>query len=286
MDEVLRGSVALRSGRLTRAALRWNYRALYPDVYAHKSVGPSLRRNAAGAALWSRGNGVITGRAAAALHGALWVDETVPIELIGGATRAPNGIIVRDERIDADEITEIAGLLVATPQRTAFDLARHLDRDAAVAHLDALAQATDVKAADVAALADRRRRARGLKRLRVALDLMDAGAQSPKETWLRLVLIDAGLGKPRTQIRVTDGFNEAFLDMGYDEPQVGLDYAGSRHFTDRRRYVRDIGRAELIANRNWIDILVVAQHTKRYIVHRVTAAFRRRGYRPAPARRV
>ncbi len=33
---------------------------------------------------------------------------------------------------------------------------------------------------------------------------MDAGAQSPKETWLRLLLIDAGFPRPQTQIPVFD----------------------------------------------------------------------------------
>jgi hypothetical protein len=200
--------------------------------------------------------------------------------MIGRMTRAPRGIVVRRERIEADEVVERDGLLVTTPQRTAFDLARHLPRDAAIAHLDALAQATDVKAADVLLLAERYPRARGLPRSRIALELMDDGAQSPRETWLRLLLIDAGFPRPRTQIRVTDGFSEAFIDMGYDEPMIGLDYDGRQHLTDRKRYVHDIGRADLLDRQGWIDIHVVAEHSRRYVLHRVTEAFARRGYRP------
>jgi len=37
----------------------------------------------------------------------------------------------------------------------------------------------------------------------------NAGAQSPKETWLRLVLVQAGLPRPRTQIPVCDEFGQA-----------------------------------------------------------------------------
>lgn len=126
----------------------------------------------------------------------------------------------------------------------------------------------------------RYRGARGIRRARRALALMDAGAQSPKETWLRLVLIDAGLPAPRTQIRVSDGVNVAFIDMGYDEPMVGLDYEGSHHSTQRERYVYDIGRAELVEQQGWIDIRVVAEHTRRFIIHRVHEAFARRGWTP------
>ena len=68
--------------------------------------------------------------------------------------------------------------------------------------------------------------------------------------------------------------------MGYDEPMVGLDYDGWHHLTDRKQYVHDIGRADLIDRQGWIDIHVVAEHSRRYIIHRVTEAFARRGYLP------
>ena len=47
---------------------------------------------------------------------------------------------------------------------------------------------------------------------------MDAGAQSPKETWLRLLLIRAGLPRPHTQIPVLspDGNRWYYLDMGWE----------------------------------------------------------------------
>lgn len=134
MDEVFIGSDALAIGALTRGGLRWNYRAIFPNVYADRNIAPSLQLNTVGAWAWSRGAAVITGRAAAALHGALGVPADVPIEMIGRMTRAPKGIIVRRERIAADEVVERNGLLVTTPHRTAFDLARHLPRDLAVAN--------------------------------------------------------------------------------------------------------------------------------------------------------
>ena len=99
MREVFIGSRALAKGQLTRGALRWNYRAIFPDVYAPKTVAPSIRRNSLGAWLWSGSKGVITGRAAAAMHGALWVQSCVPVEIVGSASRPPSGIVVRNERI-------------------------------------------------------------------------------------------------------------------------------------------------------------------------------------------
>jgi hypothetical protein len=280
MRDVFIGSAALANGGITRARLRWHYRTIFPDIYLDKQVAPSLAHRTRGAWLWSKRNGVITGRAAAAMHGALWVDAEVPIEMIWRCGRPPHGIAVRNERIDAGDIVEIDGIPVTTPERTAFDIARHLPRDLAVAHLDAVARATGITAAQVKLLADRYPRARGLPRARLALSLTDGGSQSPQETRLRLMLIDDGLPPPRTQIMVSDGKNQAFIDMGYDEPHVGFDYEGSHHSEARDQYVHDIGRAELIDRAGWTDIRVVAEHSRRFILYRAHAAFARRGWRP------
>lgn len=280
MSEPFVGAEALQNGKLSRGKLRWNFTALHPGVYLERSADRTIYTNAVAAWLWTRRRGVIAGRAAAALHGARWVDASTPIEIIAEHTRRRAGVVVREERITPDEITYFGELAVTTPVRTALDLGRHLPRNAAVAHLDALAAATGVTAAEVVALAGRYRGARGIRFAQTAIDLMDAGAESPRESALRLVLIDAGFSRPRTQLKVTDGVRKAFIDMGYDEPMVGLDYEGGHHSSDREQYVYDIGRAELIEREGWIDIRVVAEHSRRFIVHRVREAFKRRGWTP------
>jgi hypothetical protein len=136
MSEVFVGTEMLARGGLTRGQLRWNYRTIFPDVYAPKATPPSLWRNTVGAWLWSGRNGVIAGRAAAALHGDPWVDATTPIEMIWRCARPPLGIVVRNERIEADEIIDLGNVSVTSPARTALDLGRHLPRDVAVTHLD------------------------------------------------------------------------------------------------------------------------------------------------------
>jgi hypothetical protein len=66
-----------------------------------------------------------------------------------------------------------------------------------------------------------------------------------------LLVIDEGFPRPRTQIHVNDGTNNAFLDMGWDEPVIGLDYDGELHQTSRPRFVHDIGRNEAFAQRRY-----------------------------------
>jgi hypothetical protein len=285
MGQPFVGVEAINAGRLTRGQLRWNHTAVHPGIYLPNGAARSLCVNTLAAWLWTGRRGVIAGRAAAALLGARWVDASTPIELIACHTRRRKGVIVHEERIASDEIVLVGDLPVTIPARTALDLGRHLPRDVAVVHLDALAAATGVTSGDVTALAERYRGARGMQRARKALALMDAGAQSPEETRLRLLLIDSGLPAPRTQIRVADGFHEALIDMGYDEPMVGLDYEGSHHSENRGQYVYDIGRADLIDRQGWFDIRVVKEHSRRYVLHRVHEAFARRGWSPPKSAR-
>lgn len=203
-----------------------------------------------------------------------------PIELIASSARPQPGLVVRNEILTDDEITRVARLPVTTPARTAYDLGRHLPRAQAIARLDALMRATPFSTEDVLLLAKRHRGARGLRRLRAALPLIDGGAASPKETWLRLLLIDAGLPAPTTQIPVLDGYRPmAFLDMGWEEFKVAAEYDGDQHRSDRRQYVKDIRRHEAISDCGWIVVRVIAEDRPHDVVKRVLSALGRRGYR-------
>ncbi len=269
------GSDALRSGQLTRGQLRWNYAAVHPDVYVAKDADLTLAVRTAAAALWVQG-GVITGRAAAALHGAAFIDDDSPIEVIGHSRRPRPGVIVRSEGIADDETTTVAGLTITTPTRTALDLARHLPRTRSVAHLDALAAATGVDPSSVLSLAARYPGARGIRRARQRVALLDPGAQSPRESWLRLLLIDAGFPRPQTQIRVAGPFRTAFVDMGWEDVRIGAEYDGDHHLSDRRQFVTDIGRHEFLAGRGWLIVRVVKEHSRANILTRVRDAFAHR----------
>ncbi|KQH80222.1 hypothetical protein AO501_28665 [Mycobacterium gordonae] len=280
MASVFRGSEALTSGGLTRGQLRWRYRRIRPDIYLPKGASRTLRDNICAAWLWSGRKGIVAGRAAAAMHGARWVDDFAPVELLGPFNHPPPGVIVRRERILAEEVTELAGIPVTTPVRTAFDLGRHLPRNMAISHLDALSAATGLVEQDVQPLLVRYRGARGTRLCRKALCLMDGGAQSPRESWLRLLLIDGGLPKPTTQIAVQSagGAALAYLDMGWEEPMVAVEYDGEQHRTDRGQYVKDIRRSEMVEDLGWRIIRVVKEDRRSRILQRVRDALAARGF--------
>lgn len=273
------GSEAIASGSLTRGQLRWKYRQIHRDVYIPKNSVRSLHDNILAAWLWSGRRAIIAGRAAAALHGAKWVDDFAPIEIVGPFNHPPPGIVIRRENVGAEDLVRIDGLPVTNPARTAFDLARHLPRGLAVAHIDALSAATGITSADVGPLIARNRGARGVRQCQAALALMDGGAQSPKESWLRLVLIEAGLPRPTTQIKITDGLLVAYLDMGWEQAMVAMEYDGEQHRTDRSQYVKDIRRAEMVSRLGWNVIRVIKEDRPNVIVQRAREALARRSPR-------
>lgn len=282
MKDVFVGSEAVAQGKLSPYELRSRFRAIYPDVYVSDDAVPSLRTRSAGAWLWSDRRGVLAGLSAAALHGSAWVDDDEPVELIWRNPHPPDGVITCNYRI-ADEVTRVAGLPVTTKVRTAYDLGRLLSRGEAVKRMDALMHAQAFSAEDVVLLAKRHAGARGLRRLRTALPLVDGGAASPKETWLRLLLIDAGFPVPETQIPVVDGFYPVgWVDMGWRQYQVAAEYDGDHHRKDRRTYVNDQRRAHKIAALGWNVVRVIAEDKPADIIKRVHAALAGRGYRGTP----
>lgn len=281
MGDAFIGSEALAAGALTEHELRRWYRPVFHNVYLPRWDEPTLHDRTVAAWLWSRRRAVIAGAAASALHGARWVDADTPIELITKNARPQRGLVVRNETLGADEITRIRGLPVTTVARTAYDLGRHLPRGQAVARLDALMGVKPFSLEDVTTLAKRYPGARGLRRLRAALPLVDGGAASPKETWLRLLLIDAGLPKPTTQIPIYVGDHLAgVFDLGWEEFHVAMEYDGDYHLTNRRRFVMDIAKLAIAQDQGWIVIRVVSEHRPGGIVGRAYEALTSRGWRP------
>lgn len=272
------GSEALAAGVLNRHQLRSGFSRICPDVYLSKLIAPTLQNRARAAWLWSQRQAVIAGSAAAALHGAQWVGSDIAIELIHPNPRPPAGVITRRDGLLDGETVRIGQMAVTTPERTAFDVGRRGAIGVALPRMDALMRATALPADPVRVVAARHPGARGLRQLETVLGLADPGAQSPKESWLRLVLIRSGMPRPQTQVPVTgeDGYPFAYLDLGWPDLMVAVEYDGYHHRTDRYQYLKDIRRREMLERMGWIIITVVAGDRPADIVARVRAAIHRR----------
>jgi very-short-patch-repair endonuclease len=272
------GSEALAAGSLTRHRLRSRFVALHPDVYIAPGTELTATTRACAAWLWSRRRGIVGGRSASALHGAKWIDHRAPAQLFYQHRRPPAGINTWSDSLAHNEVRVVGGIPTTSAPRTAFDIACRNPMGAAVAALDALARATKLDITDVDSLAERYRGHRNVRRARRALALVDAGAESPRETWLRLLLIDAGYPRPRTQIPVYGGYGEliACLDLGWEDLKLAVEYEGDHHRTDRRQFAKDIRRAESLAELGWTVLRVTAEDTPGGVIARVAAAWERR----------
>ncbi len=280
------GSEALATKAIPERAMRRWYQPVYPDVYAPRGVELTAEQRAKAAWLWSSRRAVVAGQSAAVLLGAKWVHSQAPADLVSDNRRPPPLIVVHSDALLPDEVTEVGGIAVTTPARTAFDIGRRATRLQAVQRLDALANATDFKIVDVEAVMAQHKGARGIRRLRGVLPLVDGGAESPQETRTRLVLIDGGLPRPETQIRVLSRYGDFIgrIDMGYRELLVGVEYDGPQHWTDPAQRADDIDRHAEFRAEDWI-IVRVSSDLLRYrpatVVSRVEEALRGRGWAPS-----
>lgn len=265
---------ALAAGRVSRYELSAHHRRVLPGVYATERAPLSLPDRIHAAWLWSGRKGVVSGVAASAMHGAKWIESDIPIELNLAHNKSPSGLTIRRDTLLDTEVVQLDGMPVTSVERTAFDLARRGPVGKAIERLDSLARATRFTGADVLAIMEAHPRVRGRRRVADLLERIDAGAQSPKETWLRLLLIDAGFPRPSTQIPIPgpDGYPRYFLDLGWEEFQVAAEYDGEQHRTDLGQYRTGVARAEYIDGLGWRRIRVLAGHRAADIVRRVESA--------------
>ena len=280
MGEIIIGSEAIAAGIVTRHELARSYRPVHPNIHVPRVHVLTLRDRTVAAWLWSKRRGVIAGVAASALHGARWVEDDAAIELVYNRTHPPSGVITHNETVGDDERGWACKLPVTTPPRTAFDLARHLDRLDALARLDALMRATPFSIEDVQLLAKRYRGARGLRQLRELLPLVDGGAASPQETRLRLLFMDAGLPRPTTQIPICDhrGRLIRMVDMGWEDFMVAAEYDGDQHRTSRAQYVKDLRVLPMLERMGWHIIRVIKENRDDEIIDGAQTALRTRGW--------
>lgn len=256
---------------------------IYRNVYLPNGEELTPVTRAVAGWLWSGRTATVAGLSAAALHGSRWLDARLPAELNRAAAAEADGIVIRRERLGADETCLVQGIPTTTVARTAFDIGRRKPLTTAVIRLDALANATGLRSGEIALVCESHGGARGVVQLRRAMALMDGGAESPQETRTRLLLVRGGLPPPTTQILVRDEFGRPFarIDMGWPEYRVGVEFDGAQHWTDPRQRTADIDRYAGLAARGWVIVRVssgLLRDRPGVVLARVRAALRAAGY--------
>ncbi|MFD1533403.1 endonuclease domain-containing protein [Pseudonocardia aurantiaca] len=264
LPKVFRGTAAIQAGLVTKGQLRGpRYLRLLPDVYTPTTgEPPGLADRSHAAYLFGRGRGVLSGYSAAELIGASCGSDGAAAELTvpGGGVRSHPSLLMHRDRLAQGEVQRCGEVLVTTPVRTAYDLARRLELVEAVVALDALAnrgrwpsgRTPGFDPAAVLKLATRYPRARGRSRLPQVVGLADRRSGSPMETRLRLVLLLRGLPTPEVQYPVLDGRRReaVWLDLAYPQLRIGIEYEGEEH-TRSERVLRDAARYTTLVDAGW-----------------------------------
>ncbi|WP_367147104.1 DUF559 domain-containing protein [Microbacterium proteolyticum] len=132
--------------------------------------------------------------------------------------------------------------------RTWAELAELLDVGPLTAISDRLLACRDPLAtrADLERMHRRFLGGRGSRRRRLAVDFADDRAESPRESELRVLLIQAGLPVPESNVEIFDGHRfVARVDLLYRGARLVIEYDGDYH-RDPRQWSRDQSRrAEL-----------------------------------------
>jgi hypothetical protein len=259
---LFRGSVAVRSGRLTRHQLHSSaWRRLFPDVYACSSLPVTHRLRARAVTHVLLPGSVACGRTAAVLWGVDLagpeddVECTVPPGTRAGAV---TGVHLTRRRLAPDEVVHRGGLPITTALRTALDVARLRPLDEAVVALDrflvpGLVFLDEVRSA--AALVT----GRDCRNIRTAAALADGLAESPQETRLRLLLWRSGLPRPVAQHSVrVGGVFLARVDFGWPDRKLALEYEGVWH-GERQHVARDRQRLNRLTAAGWRVLFVTAE---------------------------
>ncbi len=223
-----------------------SWRRLGRGIYAWHGIAETPMTRLIAAKLRLPGAAVFTGRTAAWLHG-MDLPPCSPIEATvpgNGSTSRLVGVVVRRCNIPAAETSIRRGLLVTSAGRTIADLTCRLPLTDAVALLDAALHLRLVDNGRLRDWAGTHAHYRGVRRLRCALQLADPAAESVMETRLRLLLVLAGLPRPRSQVTLRDdhGLFLARPDLYYPGARLAIEYDGASHrqslVADNRRQNR------------------------------------------------
>jgi hypothetical protein len=205
--------------------------------------------------------------------------------------RAPKGAGVHGHEIDPRlaHVTTSDGLRLTTPASTWATLATVLSPYDLVAAGDAIACIRSSTGGNgkppvpplatldqLRAAIDAGRRP-GVGALRDAFGRIRTGSWSRLETWVRLILIDAGLPEPVLNF---DAYNPAgqflgCIDLAYPDLKIAIEYEGAHHWMTAEQIQRDIDRLDRLVENGWRIVRLTKGHVfakPAEVVRRVTVA--------------
>jgi len=220
---------------------------------------------------------VFAGRTAAWIHGVQHVDPFDPIEVVmppNSGVRTRRGLHVRRTSLRPTDILEVRHIRVTGVDRTLADLCPRLAGVDALALLDS---ALHLRLVDASTLM--RSRSPDVRTLAPLAE----PAESPMETRLRWLLLQAGLPRPHVQAPIPEA--RARADLYYPQARLIVEFDGGNH---RDRMVDDNRRQNLLINAGYKVLRFTASdiyNRPETVVRQVSAAVGSCATRPAAAPR-
>lgn len=278
---------ALAAGISDTVLRRRRLRRLFNGVYIQSSVELTLRLWLSAALLASPPGSVISHVTALRLYG-FEIGAERPFHVSTRAkTHTRRAGITTHQRKAQISSTVIDGIAVTGPRRTLVDIATKVDLIQLIQAIEFMLHRGHTTLSGLAEYA-LSRHLDGVCRTRRCLALVREGAESPMETFVRLMLVFARLPEPFPNQIIRDAHGDFLArgDLVYPPYLVLVEYDGWQHERDARQRQHDIGRRERLEQAGWRIIVVTVADLKKphTIVHRVHIALVERGYDgPAPA---
>lgn len=242
-------------------------RRVLQGVYLHRDVPLTVEIRAACLAKVLPEHGVVCDHTAAWLLGVdclppAALDGPLDLDVVsvdGNDRTTRKGLHGGKRDLQDDEVWVLGGVRVTSPVRTACDLACRRGRRQALAVLDAFMRHCGLVRADYRAMCPRFRGRRGCIQMRELIEYADARAESLRESWVRMEIIDAGLVVPELQVWVSvPGLGRCRLDLGYRGRKVAVEYDGEEHHSDDGDLESDAQRRDGLVKLGWYVIVVRA----------------------------
>lgn len=213
------------------------WRPLFRTVYLHISVPMTDAVRLQALRLIAPNHAVVAGLTAAWLYG-VWTPppgQVVPLHMAtasGGPKFTVGGMRNGRMVVDLADVDEFHGIPIVSPERTCFGLMTRTSLMEAVVWADAFLHKGLICAGSLGRYADARPHWPHVRKIRMASSLARAGAASPMESRVRMILVLNGLPEPPfLNVAIYDEYGNllGIVDMHYDLPYFGIEYDGAQH---------------------------------------------------------
>ena len=167
--------------------------------------------------------------------------------------RSRAGVTAHRADVSAVDVQSRAGIPVTSPIRTLFDLCRALCLPEAVVAVDSALRRGLVSAEELVGALAALPPGRGRPRVRAVLALVDPASGSVLESLCRVLLVQAGLAPPVTQLEVRGarGALVGRVDFAWPDALLVVEVDGFAFHADRERYRTDRRRANELVLAGW-----------------------------------